>query len=391
MNNALVFGKFLLPADKTVYDTWPVIACDQYTSSPEYWESEYRRIGDAPSTLKLICPEAFLSDSDRINRSIYKTSREYLRDILKEYSGGVLVKRTVGDIVRYGLVCLADLEEYDYFAPSGAIRATEGTVVERIPPRLAMREISALDVSHVICLIDDPQRTVIEPLIGKGEPLYEVDLGKAGKLEGRLIRVADGATAALSALGKNAAESGRPFVLVGDGNHSLAAAKVLYEGYKKAGDARAENARYALVEVENLRSDGVVFHPIHRVIYGGDVTRALAEGLKGEGSVRVCTAEGEITLSAPSDAAQAYKSVQSILDRYLSEHKDARIDYIHGDEEVRRLCAEAGGCGVLMPSLDKDGLFGYIAENGVLPRKSFSMGEADEKRFYMECRKISDD
>ena len=390
MNNALVFGKFLLPADKKTYRTWPAIACDQYTSSPEYWKKEYARIGDAPSTLRLICPEAFLSDSSVFMRDIARCSRDYLRSVLKEYEGGVLVKRTIGDIVRYGLVCLADLEEYDYASASGAIRATEGTVTERIPPRLAVREASALDVSHVICLIDDPQGTVIEPLIGGGEPLYDVDIGGAGRIEGRLIKDVSGAAAALEALRKSAEDRGKPFVLVGDVNHSLAAAKALYENYKKTGDSRAEYARYALVETENLRSDGVVFHPIHRVVTGGDVASALVDGLKGDGSVRVCTADGEKSVAAPSDAAECYKQVQAVLDEYLSAHKDASIDYIHGDEEVRRLCARKGVSGVLMPSLDKSGLFGYIAENGVLPRKSFSMGEADEKRFYMECRKISD-
>ena len=390
MNNALTFGKFLLPADKEVFRTWPVIACDQYTSSPEYWDNERVRIGGAPSTLGLICPEAFLSDSAKITENIARKSREYLGGLLREYDGAVLVKRTVADSVRYGLVCLADLEYYDYMSSGSAIRATEGTVLDRIPPRLAVRKASALDVSHVICLIDDPKNTVIEPLIGQGEPLYDADLGKAGRLEGRLVRDVSGVSAALAALGAEAEKSGRPFVLVGDGNHSLAAAKALYEEYKKAGDSRAENARYALVEVENLRSEGVAFHPIHRIIYGGDVTDALTDALTGEGKVGLCTAEGIKYIPAPADAAKAYKSVQAALDKYLSEHSEAKIDYIHGEGELLRLCAENKACGVLMPSLDKSGLFAYVAENGVLPRKSFSMGEADEKRFYMECRKISD-
>ncbi len=388
MNNALVFGKFLLPASDGIFRTWPVIACDQYTSSPEYWNNEYRRINGAPSTLGLICPEAFLADSAKITEDIARNSRAYLGGLLREYVGAVLVERDLGDTVRYGLVCLADLEQYDYITNDGAIRATEGTVTERIPPRLEVRRASALDVSHVICLIDDPDKTVIEPLVGSGEPLYDVDLGRAGRLKGRLIKDVKGVSSALDALAKKASDDHRPFVLVGDGNHSLAAAKALYEEYKKAGDSRAENARYALVEVENLRSDGVVFHPIHRIIYGYDASEALSS-LGGDGRIGICNKDGVKYVSAPSDAAQAYERVQAVLDG-LAERYGARIDYIHGDGELLGLCAREDSTGVLMPSLDKGSLFGYVAEKGALPRKSFSMGEADEKRFYMECRKISD-
>ena len=264
--SALRFGRFMLPRCNISY--WPVIACDQYTSRPEYWMNEDKRVGDMPSSLRLICPEAFLTEADKRMADINACSRDYAERVLKEYNGGVLVTRTGKRGSRCGIVCLADLECYDYSSCGSLIRATEGTVTERIPPRLAVRESSVLDVSHVICLIDDPGKTVIEPLEGKGELLYDIQLSGGDRLEGRLISDKESVSDALDRLQEQASEEHRPFVLVGDGNHSLAAAKALYESYKHSRDERAASARYALVEVENVRSDGLVFLPIHRIIYG---------------------------------------------------------------------------------------------------------------------------
>lgn len=384
MSCALTFGEFMLPRAEYA-DKWCVVACDQYTSRPDYWEAEDARIGGAPSTLRLICPEAFLGEADARMSGIAAASREYVDKALRMLEGGVLVTRTTSCGVRHGLVCLADLEKYDFSLPSSLIRATEGTVVERIPPRLAVREVSVLDVSHVICLIDDPARTVIEPLVGRGEKLYDVALPDGGRLEGRLVRDTAPVLSALTALESAAEKAGRPFVLVGDGNHSLAAAKALYEKYKAAGDPRAGRARYALVEAENLRSDGVTFLPIHRVVYGcPDMLSYLESGLSGGGKVRVICGGAERDIAAPSDPADAYSAVQRIIDE-----SGASVDYIHGDEELRRICGErSDALGVLMPPLGKDMLFSYVARRGVLPRKSFSLGEAEDKRLYMECRYI---
>lgn len=380
--SALRFGRFMLPRCNISY--WPVIACDQYTSRPEYWMNEDKRVGDMPSSLRLICPEAFLTEADKRMADINACSRDYAERVLKEYNGGVLVTRTGKRGSRCGIVCLADLECYDYSSCGSLIRATEGTVTERIPPRLAVRESSVLDVSHVICLIDDPGKTVIEPLEGKGELLYDIQLSGGDRLEGRLISDKESVSDALDRLQEQASEEHRPFVLVGDGNHSLAAAKALYESYKRSGDERAASARYALVEVENVRSDGVVFLPIHRIIYGMPGLAGRLESLGGGGHITLVRGDECIEVRAPSEPAEAYASVQSIIDE-----SGAEVDYIHGDDEIRRICGErADALGVLMPPLDKSGLFDYIAAHGVLPRKSFSMGEAEDKRYYMECRLI---
>lgn len=386
MSNCLVFGRFMLPRGG-VGSAWSTIACDQYTSRPEYWKAEEERVGDEPSALRLICPEAFLSEvSDRLS-GIAACSLDYVKNVLVEYKGGVLVKRACSHGTRYGLVCLVDLEEYDYRTGDSPVRATEGTVTARIPPRLAVRKASALDVSHVICLIDDPGCTLIEPLIGKGEPLYDISLPGGGRLEGSLITDTSAPERAIAALESEAAKTGKPFVLVGDGNHSLAAAKALYEKYKAEGDGRAATARYALVEVENVRSDGVIFLPIHRVVYGcPDIADRLEENLRGDGKVTLVRSDVGVKLSAPSDPAEAYAAVQKIIDE-----SGAETDYIHGDGELLRICAErSDAVGVLMPPLGKDGLFAYIAAHGTLPRKSFSLGEAEDKRYYVECRHIDD-
>lgn len=380
--SALRFGRFMLPRCNISY--WPVIACDQYTSRPEYWMNEDKRVGDMPSSLRLICPEAFLTEADKRMADINACSRDYAEKVLKEYNGGVLVTRTGKRGRRCGLVCLADMECYDYTTGGSLIRATEGTVAERIPPRLAVRESSVLDVSHVICLIDDPGKTVIEPLEGKGELLYDIQLSGGDRLEGRLISDKESVSDALDRLQEQASEEHRPFVLVGDGNHSLAAAKALYESYKRSGDERAASARYALVEVENVRSDGVVFLPIHRIIYGMPGLACRLESLGGDGHITLVRGDECIEVRAPSEPAEAYASVQSIIDE-----SGAEVDYIHGDDEIRRICGErTDALGILMPPLDKSGLFDYIALHGVLPRKSFSMGEAEDKRYYMECRLI---
>lgn len=380
--SALRFGRFMLPRCNISY--WPVIACDQYTSRPEYWMNEDKRVGDMPSSLRLICPEAFLTEADKRMADINACSRDYAERVLKEYNGGVLVTRTGKRGSRCGIVCLADLECYDYSSCGSLIRATEGTVTERIPPRLAVRESSVLDVSHVICLIDDPGKTVIEPLEGKGELLYDIQLSGGDRLEGRLISDKESVSDALDRLQEQASEEHRPFVLVGDGNHSLAAAKALYESYKRSGDERAASARYALVEVENVRSDGVVFLPIHRIIYGMPGLAGRLENLGGDGHITLVRGDECIEVRAPSEPAEAYASVQSVIDE-----SGAEVDYIHGDDEIRRICGErTDALGILMPPLDKSGLFDYIALHGVLPRKSFSMGEAEDKRYYMECRLI---
>lgn len=377
-------GAFLLPPRGADLTRWAVVACDQYTSSPSYWEKLAGFVGDAPSTLDLICPEAFLSGADARLPGIAAASEKYAESWLVPYEGMALVRRSLPHGDRYGLVCLADLEAYSYEDGGALIRATEGTVLERIPPRMKVRAASRLDVPHVICLIDDPEGTVIEPLVGAGDPLYDFSLYTGGRLEGRLIKDTRAAERALGRLQKRAEEEGRPFVLVGDGNHSLAAAKAHYERLRAAGDRRAERARYALVEVENLRSGAVAFEPIHRILYNAG---GFAEYVRGRAGGFTLISGGRETVMPGGGAVKAYEEAQAAIDEYIASYGGS-VDYIHGEGELRALCAERGGVGLLMPALPKSELFAEVSERGRLPRKTFSMGEADEKRFYMESRDI---
>ncbi len=389
--SVISFGSFMLPRKSVDYKKWAVVACDQYTSSPEYWDELERTVGDSPSALRLICPEARLSRSAELLPHISAASREYAENVLERYNGGVIVKRCTASGDRYGLVCLIDLEEYDYSKGSQSlVRATEGTVIERIPPRLEVRRASRLDIPHILCLIDDEEETVIEPLIGKGEVLYDTELlCGGGRIEGRLVTQPP--LEALEKLREKAVRSGRPFVLVGDGNHSLASAKALYEEYKAAGDPRAKNARYALAELENLRSDGIVFEPIHRIMYDApDFAKYLAAHSSGEAKRTMLVGSEEVTFSAPLGEIETYKTVQAAMDSYIKDN-GGRADYIHGEKDLRALCSERSATGVIMPAIAKDGFFEYIGKNGSLPKKTFSMGEAWEKRYYMECRDLEEE
>lgn len=380
------FGSFLLPRKGTDLQKWAVVACDQYTSSPEYWKKVDGYVGDAPSTLRLICPEAFLAEAPSRLPHIAEASEDYAERVLEPHRGGVLVKRTTASGDRYGLICLLDLEAYSYASGTDApVRATEGTVLSRIPPRLTVRKASRLDVPHVMCLIDDPAQTVIEPLIGKGEVLYDTDLAfGGGHIEGRAVSDTSAVSAALEKLRAEAERRNKPFVLVGDGNHSLASAKALYEAYRESGDARAKTARYALVELVNLRSPAIVFEPIHRVVFGDpSFADVLAKSCSGEATRTVLVGGEERTFRAPASAVETYRAVQATIDAFGAE-----TDYIHGEGDLRALCQAKNAVGVLMPAVAKDEFFDYIAAHGSLPRKTFSMGEAYEKRYYLECRDL---
>lgn len=392
--SVLGFGKFMLPRRGTDLPRWAVVACDQYTSSPEYWEKLDAYVGGAPSTLRLICPEAFLADAaDRLS-ALAAAADDYAENVLTAHTGGVLVKRSLAGGARWGLVCLLDLDAYSYAAGTDApVRATEGTVTERIPPRLAVRRASRLDVPHVLCLIDDGGKTVIEPTSAQTDrlvKLYDFALfAGGGRIEGWAVTDTASISAALAALEQTAADTGRPFVLVGDGNHSLASAKALYEEYKAAGDPRAAAARYALVEVENMRSDGVVFQPIHRILYNADgFADFLARESTGDAARVMCVGREKRTFNSLASEIGTYRVVQALIDKYLAAHPEASVDYIHGTGELERLCAARGAVGVLMPTISKAEFFDYITAHGALPRKSFSMGEAYEKRYYLECRDL---
>ena len=404
-NNVVRRADILLPAAGVAPEKWAVVAVDQYTSEPDYWRRAEEIVGDAPSTLRLVLPEVYLSEGDARIPGMQAQMRTYLADgTLAEgvRDGYILVERTTQSGVRLGLMACLDLEAYDYAADSRSpIRATEGTVLERVPPRVRLRRGAALELPHVLMLLDDPEARVIEPLYaGRAslEALYDFELMQGGgHLRG--WRVRDAAARRLEdALDALYADCGGLFLAVGDGNHSLAAARARWLELREAlPEAQRENhpARFALAEIENLHSPAIEFAPIHRLVTGVE-PRALAQfclrALESDGLAR--GEAGALTLVSQGREARfcfdrhPLKALQAALDAYLAEHLEAKIDYIHGDETLRRLADRPDALGLMPCAFEKAGLFPFIRSWGALPRKTFSMGQANEKRFYFEARKI---
>lgn len=412
-------GKILLP-DNADLSKWSVVACDQYTSQPEYWNEVADFVGDAPSTLHITLPEIYLEGDDVEERiaAINENMKNYLdAKVLRELSGKyIYVERTQRDgVVRHGLMGVVDLECYDYRKGSQTlIRATEGTVLERIPPRVRVRENAALEIPHIMLLIDDADCSVIEPLDTEKvnfEIAYDFELMQdSGKLRGYIVD--DAATAridaALKALADDeafhkkynvGADKGVLLFAVGDGNHSLATAKECYERVKKEIGTAAENhpARYALVELTNVHDKALEFEPIHRVVFDVEPAKmmeALSEyyELADDGQAFTCVIGSEkktvFVKNPPSNLAVG--TLQKFIDEYL-EKNGGRVDYIHGDDVVEELAKEPGNIGFLLPPMAKEELFPTVILDGALPRKTFSMGHAYDKRFYLEARKIKED
>ncbi len=410
---------------------WSVVACDQYTSQPEYWQRVEDRVGRAPSSLRLILPESCLEGPgvETDLRAINHTMTRYLREgRFRSLPDCLLsVERTLeGGTVRRGLIGMVDLEQYDYEQGlSAPVRATEQTVLSRIPPRVAVRKNAPIELPHAVLLMDDPGRTAIEPLsarTGEMEAVYDFDLMEGGgHIRGWALTEAqkDHVAPALRALSDPAAFRARygltgdeaPLLFaVGDGNHSLATAKECWERQKRL--TPPENwskmpARYALCELENLHDDGVSFLPIHRVVFGArpeEVLDALSrhypDALRGrriDESIRAkapCVSfvyrggEGELAQLHSGSSLEA-GALQDFLDGFLAQRPGTRVDYIHGDGEAQALArAREDTIAFLLPPMRKDALFPAVIRSGALPRKTFSLGRAQDKRFYLEARKI---
>lgn len=406
----------LLPdLNKTDAYRWSVVACDQFTSEPEYWEKAEATVGTSPSTLRLILPEVYLSEGEERIPHINETMKQYLDSVLVCHPNTqIFVERTQSDTsVRRGIVMAVDLECYDYKrGASSLIRATEATVVERIPPRVAIRRGAEIELPHVMLLIDDPQRTVIEPLVDtEGEVAYDTDLMLGGgHVKGRFLTEADKqrVAAALDSLITPEAMEKRygdaslsPLLFaVGDGNHSLASAKAAYEEVKsQLGDDAADHpARYALVEVVNIHDDALRFEPIYRVMFGVDPEDVLSslcsflDSLDGSAKVQKISyvygdRKGELVAKAPVRQLTV-GTLQDFIDGYLKSHEGAEVDYIHGEASTLALAGGDGAIGFLFEGMSKSELFRTVIYDGALPRKTFSMGHAEDKRYYLECRKI---
>lgn len=424
----------LLPKQGIDLQKWAVIAVDQFTSEPEYWEQVEQIVGEAPSTLRLVLPEIYLENADveaRIGK-IQQTMRRYLDEgVFEARQGMIYVERTAAGKTRKGIMLALDLEQYDYTKGSQSlIRATEGTIIERLPPRMKIRRGAALELPHILVLIDDPGQTVIEPLADKKRylpKLYDFDLMlDSGHLCGYAVNDPDLEEKVIYALRqladpqifaeKYGLKSTQPILLfaMGDGNHSLATAKAIWEEMKpKVG--LDHPARYALVEVENVHDTGLEFKPIHRILFG--IKKDLYQALEAEFGENytyhaVSSKEemvqwvnrgdpsgqligilgggrdfGVIRITNPSSNLPV-GTIQPFLDGFLKNGGAEKIDYVHGEEVILRLGLQSNNAGIYLAGMAKSDLFKTVILDGALPRKTFSMGEAKEKRFYMEARRI---
>lgn len=398
---------------------WSVVACDQYTSEMEYWDDVYKIVGDNPSTLKITLPEIFLEESDVANRieKINATMKEYIdEDIFEEYKNAMiyLERKQKDGRVREGLMGMIDLENYSYEKGSQTlIRATEKTVIERIPPRLKVRENALLELPHIMILIDDEKKEIIENLKNKvndEDKVYDFELMKdGGHIKGyklndetidEVIDKLEGLTDRDYFENKyNVKDKGILLFAMGDGNHSLATAKANYDNLKKTMSEEEylnHPSRYALVELVNLHSEALEFEAIHRVVFDVDVDNFVAELNKyydinedGEGQYfELVTKDSDKKLYITNPKSNiAVGSIQMFLDDYLKEHK-GKIDYIHGDDTTRNMGSKEGNVGILFDAMPKEELFRTVILDGALPRKTFSMGHSYDKRYYLEARKI---
>ena len=432
-NLGLQIPRVLLPRQGSDLTKWAVIACDQFTSQPEYWKQVEGYVGDAPSTLKLVFPEVYLDrpgEEERIGQ-IHHAMKAYLNaGLLEPFEGLVYVDRRVDTSVRHGLLLCLDLEKYDYHAGAKSlIRATEGTILERLPPRMRIRRGASLELPHILVLIDDPQKSVIEPLAQlkpRLKALYDFDLMfDSGHLSAWLVQepgIEEQVLRALNTLAdpqkfsdKYELEEAQPVLLfaMGDGNHSLATAKAIWEEMK-AEVGMNHPSRYALVEVENVHNPALQFKPIHRLLYDLNMPiisemrsffqdnllsapcaslqelMARVDAFQGVGQAVGCVLDGKYHLLQFTRPISNLPvgTLQAFLDFFMDQRGAAKLDYVHGEQVLGQLGSQAGNAGFYLAPMQKSDLFKTVILDGVLPRKTFSMGEAKEKRFYMEARKI---
>jgi hypothetical protein len=425
--------EILLPKPGIDLKKWAVVACDQFTSQPEYWERVSNYVGESPSTLHLIFPEVWLESADVKNRiAITKaTMHKYMDNgLFDAHEGMMLVERGVGSGTQTGLVVALDLETYDYNKGSQTlIRATEGTILDRLPPRMMVRRGAPIELPHIMVLYDDPEMTVLEQVMTRKHELktaYDLELMEgSGHLTGHWVdqpELLASIIAALTDLIKPdsfakkydlPANSAPLLFAMGDGNHSLATAKAIWEELKPT-VAMNHPARYALVELVNLHDPSLKFEAIHRALF--NTTPELLEGLKGElGELIKAWPVNDFKSMAeavndPNAAHQRFGvitpesyqvfelltpvhnlpvgNLQPYLDSYLKQNSAVKIDYVHGDEVVDALGRTKGNVAFYLPAIGKNAFYRTIILDGALPRKTFSMGHAKDKRFYMECRKI---
>ena len=391
-----------MPADillpKKDFEKWAVVACDQFTSEADYWNAVEKTVGDAPSTLRITLPEIYLEDGDTEKRiaDINVTMEKYLENgVFEEYKEAMIyVERTQSDgTVRHGIVGAIELCDYDYRKGSKAlVRATEQTVIERIPPRVKIRKDASVELPHVLLLTDDPEKTVIEPIKAVKDKLtvaYDFDLMQGGgHITGWFLRPEDIERVGLAVNALCDGKEDKMMFAVGDGNHSLATAK------ECSNLSDSPLAKSALVEVVNIHDDSIQFEPIYRVLFGVEPELVIAQlaadlGTDGEDYHKFicCFGDEECELHLKPTSKLPVGTLQTWLDDYIKKY-NVKIDYIHGEDVVRNLSKEKGNLGFIFDGMRKDELFPAVLGDGSLPRKTFSMGHAADKRYYIEARKI---
>ncbi len=399
MKNLVKIPEILLP-EKDYYE-WAVVACDQFTSEPWYWEKLDKTVGDKPSTLRIVFPEVYLGkDDDKRIENINATMANYLDSgvLNKALNSFILVERESDGKTRLGLMIAIDLDAYD-FTPFAdvPVKATEGTILSRIPPRVKIRQNAPLELPHIMLLADDREGVLFDKLYANKdnyEIAYDTTLNMGGgKIKGYIVNDPETVYEALDKLNskeekiKKYGKQTQFLFAVGDGNHSLATAKKCWENLKEQGADSTHPARYALCELVNVYDKGLFFEPIHRVLFGvSDSFRAKLNALQGENELKVIGGEN---ISISGTAPEIIAKLQNMFEEAVKNGEIEEVDYVHGESSVREIVEKrAGSMGVLMPTIKKDELFSYVLNSGVLPKKAFSMGEANEKRYYMETRKI---
>ena len=404
MNKRIVVAPhILLPRKGTDMSAYAVIACDQFTSQVEYWNDLKDMIGDKLSTFHMIYPEAYLESTNQSEyiQKINQTIDSYLKDNLLVDMGEcfILVERvTAYGVRRLGLVISIDLEEYSYErGVQCSIKASEATIVERIPPRLKIRKDAPIELPHTLLLFDDKEKSNIEQLYAKRKELdllYDFELNQnGGHIRGYLVKDTEAVIKKFNDIYKKN-NNGLMFI-VGDGNHSLATAKAHWENIKKTlSKEEQENhpARFALVEANNVYDDGIIFEPIHRILFNaGDFQKEL-DALDGNGQLAYYYSKngGKKAIKTPKSAAETYQIIQKLIDKNLKERPEMKVDFIHDESSVLEIADKnPDSLAIVMPALGKSDIFEFVAKDMVLPRKSFSMGHASEKRYYLEAKKIA--
>lgn len=405
----IIKPKILIPKDVDM-EKWAVIACDQFTARPKYWEEVEKLIGDSPSTLRLMFPEIYLgkNDDERI-RDINKKMKQYsAENLFYEINNFILVEReTEKDEKRIGLMIAIDLDSYDWNRVRVPIRATEDTLLERLPVRIKIRENASLECTHTLALIDDIDKEIIEPLYEKRhkfKKLYDFDLNmNGGNIKGyevpdseeilsKIMNLLDPKTQ----LDKYGVDAG-VLMVIGDGNHSVATAKCIWDKVKEGlteEEKKNHPAKYMLVELNNIHCEGE-FHPIHRIVYNppANFIENLSKELAGSSNIKVYIGNQEEYISAPKQASNAIMGIQKFLEKTLKENPSMVVDYVHNEQHLIEALEEGAKdtIGIVMPSFPKSDLVNFVVNVGNLPKKAFSIGEPEHKRYYLEMRKITKD